>query len=1188
MKTILKYETQNYLLLILIFCTSLINAQITNSFDILITGNISKYHYNDELLKKWQKASHDSENLAFLMLGNIYNSKENNFPNKLFLDYQHPLILAPGEREWANGSSSGKKMIKDIQDKLQELYRGPVYMPEAACPGPKEIILSDNLVVILLDTHWWVHKFDRRFNRCGIEKSGEVLVLIEDAIRRHYPTKHVVIAGHHSLKSFGNSDGYFSLKQNILKVPYILFRKFLGTRKDNHHPDFKEFRDAMLSILKKYPDVIYTSAGDANLQYFSLDKIHHIISGSLIETGFVRSNLAEFGSSEKGFACLSFFDGGKCELIFKGLKGELYRKTIYQRTFNNQQKNILVQLPDSMTVKASGKYNIPNSSKFWLGENYRNIWETPIKVRVFDITTQNGGLQILKRGGGFQTRSLRMEDKNGRQYVLRSIEKNVEPALPAEFKNTIAVDLVQDQMSTSNPYGALVVAELAEYAGIYHTNPEVVFVPDDPNLGIYRQDVAGQLFLFEERPDGNRSDVVSFGNSENIISTQHMIEKIHEDNNHIIDSDAYLRARLFDTLINDWDRHEDQWRWASHKINGKTIYRPIPRDRDQAFLKIEGVIGWIATRKWLNPKYQNFEEITENIPSLAFNARILDRVLMSNSGWEDWQKQIDVLKTNLTNERIDKAVLKFPKEIQPFASNETAEMLKARLENLEPMARELYLFLAKEVSITGTNEKDQFVINVPNETTISIVRYHKNNKMEKGNELYNRDFSSSETKRIRIYGLDKKDHFLINGNAKSKIKLSIIGGDNKDNVNYRGENNPRYIYIYDEKNTNLSQNIKTRITTSYDANELEYDRTAFKYDTKYPGLFMGYNQDDGVFWGGGYTINNYSRYNHQTFKIHANYASLTNAYNFLFEGYKHYQLKQSELNILIDVKSPNFVNNYFGMGNETKLFHNKLDEDYYRIRIKEYYIQTEYLKILGINNINKIGFGFFYKHTKVEDNLDRFILNFAENNLYEGALLPHSYASVFFNYELNTIPIKELKKEDAFGGSNMLKTRGMQLETEITYFKGLNDDSPDFTKLSGEGTSYLSFSSRPRVVYAVSFGGEKNFGDYVFHEAAQLGQNENLRGFRHTRFYGDASIYLNAEIRIRIKQFKSYILNGTTGLFLFNDIGRVWLDKEDSSLWHKGYGVGIWWSLFDMALLTFSYAGSQEDELYNLSLNFQF
>ena len=43
------------------------------------------------------------------------------------------------------------------------------------------------------------------------------------------------------------------------------------------------------------------------------------------------------------------------------------------------------------------------------------------------------------------------------------------------------------------------------------------------------------------------------------------------------------RRRLFDMLIGDWDRHQDQWRWIEFKENGKKVYRPMPRDRDQAF-----------------------------------------------------------------------------------------------------------------------------------------------------------------------------------------------------------------------------------------------------------------------------------------------------------------------------------------------------------------------------------------------------------------------------------------------------------------------------------------------------------------------------------------------------------------------------------------------------------------------------
>ena len=53
------------------------------------------------------------------------------------------------------------------------------------------------------------------------------------------------------------------------------------------------------------------------------------------------------------------------------------------------------------------------------------------------------------------------------------------------------------------------------------------------------------------------------------------------------DQDQVLRSRLFDIWIGDWDRHDDQWRWASFKDkNGFTYYQPIPRDRDQIFFLV--------------------------------------------------------------------------------------------------------------------------------------------------------------------------------------------------------------------------------------------------------------------------------------------------------------------------------------------------------------------------------------------------------------------------------------------------------------------------------------------------------------------------------------------------------------------------------------------------------------------------
>lgn len=79
-----------------------------------------------------------------------------------------------------------------------------------------------------------------------------------------------------------------------------------------------------------------------------------------------------------------------------------------------------------------------------------------------------------------QTLSLRLADSTGREFVLRSIEKFPENAVLEMLRKTIAQDLVQDQISpslrrTGDSYHA-------EAAGIHHTNPKLVYIPDGPGL----------------------------------------------------------------------------------------------------------------------------------------------------------------------------------------------------------------------------------------------------------------------------------------------------------------------------------------------------------------------------------------------------------------------------------------------------------------------------------------------------------------------------------------------------------------------------------------------------------------------------------------------------------------------------------------------------------------------------------
>ena len=109
-------------------------------------------------------------------------------------------------------------------------------------------------------------------------------------------------------------------------------------------------------------------------------------------------------------------------------------------------------------------------------------------------------------------------------------------------------------------------------------------------------------------------------------------------------------------FLGDWDRHDDQWRWARFKQKDKTIYRAVPRDRDQAFFKFDGIIPNIANRKWVVRKFQNYGADIRDIYGQNFNARYFDRTFLTQATKADWLQAAEKIKQSLTNEDIKEAL----------------------------------------------------------------------------------------------------------------------------------------------------------------------------------------------------------------------------------------------------------------------------------------------------------------------------------------------------------------------------------------------------------------------------------------------------------------------------------------------------------------------------------------------------
>ena len=152
-----------------------------------------------------------------------------------------------------------------------------------------------------------------------------------------------------------------------------------------------------------------------------------------------------------------------------------------------------------------------------------------------------------------------------------------------KFKDTPVEDVLEYFYTGSHPYAPFTIGELSDAIDLYHTNPKLFYIPKQKALGSYNKEFGDELYMIEEHTSEGH-DIASFGYATKIESTDDLMRKLRKDEDYQVDAKMYVRARLFDIMVGDWDRHVDQWRWAQFKTKeGKKKFLPIPRDRDQPY-----------------------------------------------------------------------------------------------------------------------------------------------------------------------------------------------------------------------------------------------------------------------------------------------------------------------------------------------------------------------------------------------------------------------------------------------------------------------------------------------------------------------------------------------------------------------------------------------------------------------------
>lgn len=1199
--------------------------EVSHTVYLIGDAGSSEENKPNEALKLFKnKLNMADENSTAIFLGdNIYPAglpDKKDFPKERaqaesYLDEQletlenfegRPLFI-PGNHDWYSEGPKGlKRQEKYVEKKLKQ--KNP-FLPENGCPIT-QVKVNDKLAIIVIDSEWYLTNWDKHpsiNDNCQIKSRAKFWEEVESVIKKNRD-KTTLITLHHPMFSYGPHGGQFSIGQQLFQgsskfpLPIIgtlinVLRKTSGASpEDIQNKRYTEFRNRMVTLAQYSEKVIFASGHEHALQYIKEQNLPQIVSGAGSKNGVVRvMNGSQFATGQMGYAALEIYKDGSSQVRYFGIDDNGKEETLFSTSVLNPDrkaydKNYSKTYPSEATASIYTNEEIDKTGFFktiW-GDRYRKYYGTKVTAPTVNLDTLFGGLKPVRKGGGHQSKSLRLRHESGKEYVMRALRKVSELYLQAivfqqqyvmdDLQDTFLQEFLQDFYTGSHPYAPFTIGPLSDAIGIYHTNPVLYYVPKQDALSEFNDSFGDELYMIEEHAGHGHGDLASYGFSDTLISTDEMLENLRDDEKYSVDAEMYARARLFDMVLGDWDRHVDQWRWAEFKEEGKKkMYRPVPRDRDQAYsIMGDGLFMGLATR--LIPPLRLMEGFKEEIRSVkGLNSSpktyVLDLALLNETTRETWLAEAKYIRENLTEEVIDKAFLYFPEEVRDETVVGLKRILLKRITTIEETAAEYYRILNKYAVITGTDKDDWFEIEYLNKNEVDVSAYRIIDG-EKKKRFFHKKFSKDFTKEIWVYGLDDEDRFVVKGNHKSKIKVRLIGGQNNDIYDVADGSNT-FIYDYQSKKNRFENISKARVklTDNYTVNTYQPLKMRASQNQLLP--LIGFNPDDGFKVGISetYTYNGF-RQNPFTQQHHINAAFYfaTSGFELGYTGEFANAFGKANFELDARLTSPNFAINFFGFGNETENLDDELELDFNRVKYSTISLRPSLVWRGQLGS--KFRTGITYESIDVERTEDRFINTFFQTNERE---TQKSFVGFDGEYTYKNVD------NPAF------PTLGMATSLQVGYKTETTGGDVNFGYIIPSLSFDYKLIPSGNLVLATKWKAHFITGDnFEFYQAASIGGTDGLRGFRNQRFTGKKSYYQNTDLRLSLGKSRTGILPTKIGLYGGFDYGRVWQPDEESGVWHTSYGGGFFINAAEIISLRAALFNSVEGPRFSFGLGFGF
>jgi predicted phosphohydrolase len=1116
---------------------------------------------------------------------------ETKLKNQLDLSkkFKGKTIVIPGNHDWYNGITGLERQEKFVNDYLNDKK---AFLPQKSC-GLEELPIDKNTSLITIDSQWFLEDWDKHptiNDNCNVKTREDFYDELATILNKNQD-KTIIIAMHHPLMSNGSQGGQYAVEKELFpleqKIPLPVIGSFINlirktsgiSSQDIQNKVYSNFTKRIKTLLQSQRNVIVVSGHDHSLQYLNKNNIRQIISGAGSKSAAAKAvSPTDFSYGGNGYATLTLYKNGETKVTFFGNENNREKLLLEQTIIKVRDTITPTGLPkkfDTSTTASIYTSEMTKKSlfhKFLLGQHYRKYYSMPIQAKTATLDTLFGGVKPVLEGAGLQSKSLRLVDKDGKEYVMRALKKSTSRFLQSvmfkdqfvmnQFNDTYAEDFLFDFYTTSHPYTPLAVAKLSDKIGVSHANPLLYYIPKQTILKSFNYNFGNELYFVEEHISKNQNDSKSLGKPLDIISTDEVMKNLHKDEKYSIDEPEYIKARLLDMLIGDWNRNGDQWRWGEYHENEKIIYKAIPQDRDQAFTKYDGALMYFIMKMPALRHQQTFKENIKNVKWFNREPYPQDIALLKTANEAEWIKQAKYIQDQLSDAEIDAAFVNLPKEVQDRTIEDIKRKLKIRKTKLQNYAQEYYKILQKTVLIVGTDKKDKFIITNTSKNNMEVAVFRLKNE---GDELlYTKKFSKENTKNIWIYGLDDQDEFQVKGNSKSGIKMLLIGGQNNDS--YTIENGKKIkIYEFKTKPNSFSLDSKTKtvLTDDYETNLYRYEKV--KYNSMGGLPFGGFNPDNGVKLGFfvNYIVNKFNQNPYtQRHIFRANYFFTTNGYEISYNGCFPKSLGKWDFELASMITSPNFTINYFGYGNETINEDRTLGMDFNRVRLRILNASPSIKKVGRFGG--EINLSALFEKLKVEESINRLVntpgaVNPAVfNNLqYFGVGLKYS----FENYDVPSLPTMGF-------GFSVAGSWKMNVENTKRNFPSLDAKVNFNHKIDSKGMFVLATILKTKILFNNNF---------EFYQGATLGGDYDLRGFRNERFLGKSSFYQSTDLRWNIGKIKKSIIPMSYGILGGFDYGRVWLDGQDSNKWHQSLGGGLWINGLNAITGRITYFKSQDD-----------